>query len=202
MNKLEYVKSYYDLFDYLFWIDDDAFFMRLDQSLESFLPKGDSFLSVCASPTVNGIFTYISSGQFMLRCSPAGRSFIEAVQQVDLEHVRRWWSDDLGYFTNGDQDCFVYLMKTDERFARYDRHRHQAFNSRADDVLSGQDVFILHITGTVPVKKKKYQKIQRYLSRGPSLLPLEEVVRWNLVPSPTIPLRVVQRLRRMLRARR
>lgn len=208
MNKIEYIKAYYDLFDYIFWIDDDAFFIRLEQGLEDFLPKGDSFLSICSSPVVNGIFTYVSSGQFMIQCSPTGRSFIDATQQVDLRQVRAWWSDDLGHFTRGDQDCFVYLMKADDRFAQYDRHSYHAFNSRVDDLLVGKDVFLLHITGTPQVKQKRYQRVQRYLARGPSLLPTEEAARWNLLLTPTpwslvstIPGRVVRRLRRIIRAR-
>jgi hypothetical protein len=197
MNKLEYVRAYYHLFDYLFWIDDDAFFMRLDQRLEDFLPKGDGFLSICASPVINGIFTHISSGQFMLQCSDVGRSFIDESLSLDLERVRRWWTDDLGHFTRGDQDCFIYLMKNDDRFVHYDRHDYRLFNSRASDLISGDDVFILHIT--YPGKRRKYRDIQRHLARGPSLLPQDEVERWNLWEPPSLSTRMRQYMMETLR---
>lgn len=194
MNKIEYVKAYYDLFDYLFWIDDDAFFMRLDQGLEQFLPSTGHFLSLCRSPKMRGLHTYVSSGQFMLRCSDTGRAFVDEIPQQDLDQIRAWWPEECGYFTNGDQDCFVYLLKTDERFSGYDRHEPEAFNSRAEHVLAGDDVFLLHITGTVAAKKKKYRDVQRYLSRGPSLLAAAEVERWRLAPPRTIFRRIARRI--------
>ena len=199
MNKMEYVRAYYHLFDYLFWIDDDAFFMRLDQGLEEFLPTANSFLSICASPTVNGNHTYVSSGQFMLRCTDEGRAFIDEVTRIKLDRVSDWWSDELGLYTGGDQDGFVYLMKTDERFAQYDRHSHTAFNSRAGDVLHGDDVFLLHITGTVHAKAEKYRDVQRYLSRGPSLLTASEAERWKLEPPRTLARRILGRVKRVVR---
>jgi len=181
MNKLAYVRAYYDLFDYLFWIDDDAFFMDLESGLEAFLPTGEEFLSICQSPTNKAIHTYISSGQFVLRCDEVGRSFIDAVPQVDLAKVRDWWTQELGYFTGGDQDAMVYLLKEDHRFAHYAHHEFRAFNSRYEDLVSGDPVFVLHFTGTVPVKRSNYVLAQKRLARGPSLLPSAEAERWHLV---------------------
>ena len=198
LNKMGYVRAYHHLFDYLFWIDDDAFFIDLDQDLESFLPKSGDFLSICGSPTHKRIHTFVSSGQFMLRCDETGRAFIDAVMQTDLNEVRRWWSESLGYFTGGDQDSMVYLLKTDSRFSRFERYSYKAFNSRVEDLFAGERVFILHFTGTMPVKRRSYERVQRHLNRGPSLLPIAEARRRGLVNQRGLRARVTRLMRRVL----
>jgi hypothetical protein len=203
MNKLEYVRAYYHLFDYLFWIDDDAFFMRPEQALEAFVPQPGQFLSICGSPTSKPIHTYVSSGQFMLRCDDTGRAFIDAVTKVDLDHVRSWWTEALGYFTGGDQDAMVYLLKQDDRFASYQRHGYEAFNSRVEHLLAGDPVFLLHFTGTVPVKRRNYASVQQHLGRGPSLLDPDEASRWQLVqPPPSLPRKIGRSVLNILRRAR
>jgi len=180
MNKVRYLGAYMNLFDYLFWIDDDAFFLGLDSPLDFLMPEPGSFLSICASPVVEGLHTVVSSGQFMLRCDERGKGFLEAVENTDLDAVRAWWTDDLGYFTDGDQDAMVYLLKTDARFAVFDRHPFHAFNSRAEQVLAGDDVFLVHFTGRPRRKAGKLRDVSRYLGRGPTLLPAAEAARWHL----------------------
>lgn len=173
MNKMRYVQEYYHLFDYLFWIDDDAFFMDFDRPLTDFSPDQTSFLSICSSPDNKKIHTYISSGQFFLRCNDLGRSFIDNIEKTNLNSVKQWWSDELGYFTNGDQDAMVYLMKTKEIYSNYNRHHFSNFNSRVEDFLKNEKVFILHFTGTIEIKKSNYKKVQMVTGFGPTLLPKE-----------------------------
>jgi hypothetical protein len=199
MNKLAYVRAYIGLFDYLFWIDDDAFFMDLERPLERLLPGDGQFLSICKSPANKAIHTYVSSGQFALRCDDTGRAFVDAVMGSDMAEVRAWWTPELGYFSNGDQDAMVHLMLTDPRFARVARHDAEAFNSRYGDLTAGRPVFILHFTGTEDVKRRHYLGAQLRLGRGPSLLPREEAARWNLVPRRRdLPRRAVELLRARL----
>lgn len=174
MNKMEYIRRYYGLFDYIFWIDDDAFFMNLDKGLDEFLPTGDAFLSICESPDYKHIHTYISSGQFVLRCSERGRRFIDSVRSVDLAVVKEWWTDSLGYYTNGDQDAMVYLLKEDAEYrGRYRRWNYRKFNSRAEEIFSADaldDIFLLHFTGTPKKKAADYHRVQKYLKRSSALL--------------------------------
>lgn len=172
MNKVAFIQSYMSLFDFLFWIDDDAFFLDIDRPLDAILPTDRSFLSICASPSYKEIHTYISSGQFAIRCNEIGLRFLEEVASTDLNEVRAWWSDDLGFFSNGDQDAMTYHLLTKyEGF--YDRHPHIAFNSRAEEVIGTDwhDVFVVHFTGRPEVKHRDHSSVQRYLGRPPSLLP-------------------------------
>ncbi|HTU60303.1 MAG TPA: hypothetical protein VMF89_17755 [Polyangiales bacterium] len=201
LNKIRYIQAYYRLFDYIFWIDDDAFFLNLDQKLESFLPSASNFLSICASPDYKKLYTFVSSGQFAIRCDETGRAFLDAIPTVDLEQVRRWWTEDLGFFSNGDQDAMVYLMKTDPRFAGFERHPHTAFNSRMEDLVADRPVFILHFTGRAEIKQRNYARAQSSLRRGPSLLDPHEAKLWNLAIEPRITRRLANKVRSALLGR-
>jgi hypothetical protein len=182
LNKLEYLKEYIGLFDFVFWIDDDAFFIDLDVPLSKFLPRSNEFFSVCSSPTNRKIHTYISSGQLFLRCDATSKDFIDEVLSCDLDAVRKWWPSEMGFFTNGDQDSMIYLLHTDARFLNYSRYSFDAFNSRVEDLLNGDEVFVLHFTGSVRTKRKKLRLARRHLKRGPTLLTSGEEHKWNLLP--------------------
>lgn len=175
MVKFHFVREYLAHFDYIFWIDDDAFFIDLDQSLDRLVPEPNEIASFCKSPTNKEISTYLSSGQFMLRGGDIGLNFVNAVLQVDLEDVRAWWREDLGMFTNGDQDAIVYLahesppVKAGLRLFDY-----TVFNSRLKDLETDpKSVFVLHFTGPVKKKRQDYKAAAALLNTGPSLLQRE-----------------------------
>lgn len=198
LNKIEYVRHYYDRFEHIFWIDDDAFFIDQTQPLAPWLPPEGKFLSICASPSYKSLHTFVSSGQFMLRGDTLGRRFIDELLEVDLEGVRRWWRDDLGYFSNGDQDAMVFLLQTRPEYAAgLVRHPHQSFNSRLADLEAGEQPFVLHFTGRPAVKRADYKRAQRILGYGPALLPVEEERAWRVVR----PVSTGRHLARLLRRR-
>lgn len=170
MNKIRYIKAYYNFFDYIFWIDDDAFFLDHEVKLEKYIPSEDNYISICSSPDFKNIFTFISSGQFLIRCDDIGRAFINKVEEIDLNNVEKWWTDELGYFSRGDQDAMVYLMHTEEQFKGFKRYYYKEFNSRIENLLKGEYVFLLHITGTKKKKAEAYLAAQNYLNLQPTLL--------------------------------
>lgn len=174
MNKIRYIKSYISKFDYVFWIDDDAFFIDREQRLESILPSSESFMSVCKSPSRKVLKTCLSSGQFMLRSSPTSLAFLESVENTDLAMVKRWWKPEHGFFTNGDQDAMVYHLNTDVRFAGVDYYPADSFNSRIEDLSEGRRVFVLHLTGTKKVKNASLAQAKKILGCGDTLLSLDE----------------------------
>lgn len=191
-NKLSYIQTYYHLFDYIFWIDDDAFFLDPNRSLRFLIPPDDAFLSICRSPSHKRLKTPISSGQFLLRCSSVGRKFVDELLTVDMNDVARWWSDDLGYFSNGDQDAMVYLLHRDERYrSGCAFHEHDAFNSRLEDVRrEPAGVFLLHFTGSKRRKRRDYETAKKLLGTDGSLLPPATLRALNFEPvRPTPPQR-------------
>lgn len=183
MNKIRYIQEYYEAFDYIFWIDDDAFFMDHSISLENFIPKGSDFISICSSPDFKDVKTFVSSGTFMLKCSELGRYFIDSTYNIDLAMVHDWWPHSLGYFSNGDQDAMIYLMVSDSQFSGFFRHHYSQFNSRVENILNNDPVFVLHFTGTVPVKIANLKRVQLFLGRGRSLLSesIEQTLRISYV---------------------
>jgi galactosyl transferase GMA12/MNN10 family len=164
MRKLEAVQEYLELFDWLFWIDDDAYFTNFSIPLESFIELApDADFIVCKSPSTKALSTRISSGQFLLRNTARSHRFVAAALATDLTQVQAWWGSHLGLFTKGDQDALVYLMETDPMFAApfCSILDHQHFNNRDFEYESRlEEHFLLHFTG-----KKKVQDKLRFCER-------------------------------------
>jgi len=53
----------------------------------------DKFFSACKSPSFKKLHTFLSSGQFVLKCNETGRGFIDSLFDIDLSVVKDWWSD-------------------------------------------------------------------------------------------------------------
>ncbi len=173
MTKFAYVRHYIELFDYVFWIDDDAFFVDLEQGLERFIPPEDKLAAFCKSPSNKDIFTYLSSGQFLMRGGPRSAALIETVMNTDINVVKDWWRDELGMFTKGDQDALVYVLHEDKRFKNsVVLHDYMAFNSRLADLQAERDsVFLVHFTGPRERKRADAERAAKLLGTGPALLP-------------------------------
>jgi hypothetical protein len=187
MNKMMFIKEYYNLFDYIFWIDDDAFFLDHSIKLEKFLPKEGSFLSICKSPKFKEVFTVFSSGQFFLKCDEIGCEFIDKVMKQDLNEVKKWWKESYGFFTNGDQDSMLYLCETDERFVgKYDLWEYQSFNSRTENLfdIEKHKIFLIHFTGRPEIKMKNYLKVEKHLDLLPGLLSNDDYQNYSIRLAP------------------
>lgn len=152
-NKIEKILKYMDLFDYVFWIDDDAFFLQYDKPLLDFVAKNKKYdLIFCKSPINQGKWTYLSSGNFFMKSNKKTRDFLESCLQTDLETIRPQWNEDEdGMFTNGDQDIMVHLLKRDNRFNAPNFHtclNYIKFNTRAFHFEeSSAEHFLVHFTG-------------------------------------------------------
>ena len=158
MRKLEAVQEYLDLFDWLFWIDDDAYFTNFETPLETFIKASpDAEFIVCKSPSTKEIFTKISSGQFFLKNTPRTKQFVTDALQVDLKQVKNWWHKGLGMFTKGDQDALVYLTETVHRYQQPFMQilDHNTFNNRDFEYQKSLDEhFLVHFTGSNKMRDK------------------------------------------------
>ena len=100
--KVRTILRYLDFFDWIFWIDDDAYFTNFEVKLEQFItPDDGSELVICSSPSTKKLFTKFSSGQFLLKSTPVSRAFLQEVLITDMRIVRSFWRDDLGYYAGG-----------------------------------------------------------------------------------------------------
>jgi hypothetical protein len=170
LHKLDALRRVLPRAEWVFWIDDDAFFTDFGVDLRRFLDDaGDRDLVFCQSP-VNplGGWTWMSAGQFFIRRSAATLELLEAVADTDLEAVRAWWDHEVyGLFTNGDQDALVYQLmgpgggRWRDRFLRLPW---QAFNSRPYHYAERLDEhFICHFA--VPGGRPKADVIAEFAER-------------------------------------
>lgn len=183
LNKMHYILMYMDAYDYMIWIDDDAFFFDFEKDIMEYAPSGDAFLSICKSPSFKSLKTFFSSGQFILKSSKESKAFLKQVIKQDLSVVKSWWTDDLGYFSNGDQDAMIYLLKTKPEYKNVtELHDYKLFNSRPENLFGADahDPMILHFTGTVETKMANYHKVQTALNLHSSLVPELVLKEYNI----------------------
>jgi hypothetical protein len=161
--KIQTILRYIDLFDWIFWIDDDAYFTNFSIPLTNFLNLvGDEHMLICSSPSTKKLFTKFSSGQFFLKSSLQAKDFLNAVMAVDMETVRAFWRDELGYYADGDQEAMVYLSETDPRFssAFIKIVDHYKFNNRDFEYKNGlNEHFLVHFTGTQKQRKRPLKAV-------------------------------------------
>lgn len=183
LNKIQYILSYIEFFDYIVWLDDDAFFFDFTKDIMQFAPKKNAFISICKSPTFKELKTFLSSGQFILKGNMQSKRFLNKILNQEISEVKKWWQEDLGFFTNGDQDIIVYLLKTDEEFkGLYDLYDYRQFNSRYENLFGtdSHEPLILHFTGKPEIKIANYQSVQKKLNLGTSLVPEQLLKPYNL----------------------
>lgn len=182
MNKIVYILEYVDYFDYIFWIDDDAFFIDFTIKLEKFFPKDNAFATFCKSPTHKKIFTYLSSGQFMLSCTDVGKAFLNDILKLDLIVVKKWWRDNLGMYTHGDQDKIVYLLhEVDNYKNKVNILGYKNFNSRIENLkgVDSHNVFILHLTGSSKIKNRSLKEAMSILGLPRYLVDNKSAIGYN-----------------------
>jgi hypothetical protein len=138
--------------DWLFWIDDDAFFTDLDQRLEPFVESLDPRVSLvfCAGP-INpyGETTYLNAGIFFIRNRPDAFAFLDELMHRPIDPVGEWWDKErLGQYTASDQDVITYMAHTDTWRDRVLVAPYDAFNNRPYHYReSSTDHFIVHFPG-------------------------------------------------------
>jgi hypothetical protein len=139
--------------EWVFWIDDDAYFTDFSKPLHSFLSECESStdLVFCESPkNQSGEWTWMSSGQFFLRNSERSRRLLKAVLETPLSSVREWWDPgQFGLFTGADQDVLVFLLNEWADFeGSYSRLDYSEFNSRPFHYERQLDEhFLVHFVG-------------------------------------------------------
>lgn len=151
-RKLRSVENALSQSDWVFWLDDDAYFTNMAVRLEEFLQKvpEEVFLVICSSPVnPQGGWTYISSGQFFLRNTPKAHEFLRKVMETPVETARDWWdASRYGMFTNGDQDSFVYVLVTQDLLQLTKIFPYESFNARPYHYKKHLDeYFLVHFPG-------------------------------------------------------
>lgn len=184
LNKIQYILQYIDAYDYIVWLDDDAFFFDFTKDIMQYAPQGNHFISICKSPDFKTLKTFFNSGDFIVKSNSLSKKFFTDVSNGNLNLVKRWWTDELGFFSNGDQDIMIYLLKTNAEYKDgYCLYNYKAFNSRYENLFK-EDThkpLILHFTGKPEVKMANYKKVQNKYNLHSSLVPKEFLSKYSLV---------------------
>jgi galactosyl transferase GMA12/MNN10 family len=140
-------------YDWVFWLDDDAFITDFSIRLEHFLHNVEPsvFMVACKSPVNSrGGWTFLSSGAFLLRRCAESSTFIANVKAVQLSDVKAWWNrSKYGMFTNGDQDAMTYLLHQRGLLPLVKLLPYEAFNTRTYHFTdSPREHFIVHFPGS------------------------------------------------------
>ncbi|MCG8451367.1 MAG: putative nucleotide-diphospho-sugar transferase [Pirellulales bacterium] len=172
--KIEVIIKFLSLYDWIFWIDDDAYFTQLDVPLTDFIKEqSEQDFVFCKSPVNQGEWTYLSSGNFFARNSPRTHDVLNAILRTDLQTVENWWDrDSFGLFTNGDQDALVYQLLAGDHGATYTRLPFHVFNTRSFHFeRSAREHFLVHFTGND--KHLQSAAFARRLGLSTALLPAD-----------------------------
>lgn len=164
-------------------IYDDAFFFDFSKDIMQFAPKGNAFISICKSPSFKKLKTFLSSGQFILKGNTQSKRFLNKILKQEISEVKKWWQEGLGFFTNGDQDIIVYILKTDKEFkGLYTLHDYKQFNSRYENLFGtdSHQPLILHFTGKPEIKMAHYKNVQKKLNLGLALAPKQLLKLYSL----------------------
>lgn len=180
--KIASIRRHLATADWVFWVDDDAFFTRLDEDLRGLLPDdAGTDLVFCGSPVnPEGGWTWMSAGQLLVRNTPSMHRLLDAVLATDLATVRAWWDEErLGLFTRGDQDALVHQLLRDgsEWAGAYRRDGWERFNSRPYHYRDRLDEhFVCHFA--VPGGRPKLELVREFAERmgtTTALVPAEAI---------------------------
>jgi hypothetical protein len=148
------VKGALARYDWVIWMDDDAFFTDFDstvftEQLQLAEDAGKMFI-VGDSPTnERGEWTTFNAGIFCIRNDPRSFALLDRVLDISLEDVKAWWKPEVyGKFTNGDQDSLVYAIETGGLHDDIAIIDHRLINARPYEYeRSASDHFVCHFPG-------------------------------------------------------
>ena len=190
-NKVEKILKFLDLFDWVFWIDDDAFFTQYKTPLETFLEEVSDTgheLIFCNSPVnPSGGWTHISSGNFFIKNTSKNKEWLRQVLKGDLRKIEKHWDEERnGLFTNGDQDIMVDLLQNNKLFNRSGYCKivdYTKFNTRPYHVKKKpSEHFLVHFTGN-----EKFQQsldFAKSFGLSPALIPEKDFKKYHGIFSP------------------
>lgn len=174
--------------EWLFWIDDDAYFMQMDRPLDQFVEVPDDvFMVICASPVTAGDgWSAINSGLFFLRNCEASADFIQSALDVNHKDVEQWWDKDVygnGYRAGGDQLRLFYIMEKRQLIGnKVSVVEATSFNARPYHFVKDfDDQFICHLANTED-KLAELKKMQARFNLNKYLLANDSAdeFRWSV----------------------
>jgi hypothetical protein len=177
--KLAAVAAVLHRYDWVVWMDDDAFVVDVTSTVLHDLlrhaERDGKFLVVADSPKRSPTrWTRINTGVFALRNDERSRRLLDTALAADLATVRAWWDPERhGLFTNGDQDAVYWALATTSLLPDVLLVPHTSINARPEAFTSPENVlFVCHFPG-VADKVIAISEVAERLGRDMTLLPAD-----------------------------
>lgn len=172
-------------YDFVWWIDADAMFVRFDADFREQIDPGADFYFVEEPNAIPGTEsrTRLNSGVFALRNSPIVREFLrDAWAQEDLVH-HEWWDQAgmIAAFGFRSMLCRPH-HRPDEPVARYaDRLRRLPTQWNAGmGLYAVENPIVVHFMGMAPAGKRICMRMARALAAMPEEpAPGATAARWS-----------------------
>ena len=129
-------------YDYLFWIDADAFVNKHDTPLETFITDETKSIIICDDIPNSGRENTLNSGTFFVKCNDWSKKFFKELWNYNGNYL---------YDHFHEQTMIEEYLKNDWMNAKeqIDVRPATEFNSDINQVYNGQtnDTFIIHLMG-------------------------------------------------------
>ncbi|WP_271394805.1 hypothetical protein [Neomicrococcus lactis] len=194
--KTSIIKRVLPKYDWILWIDDDAFFTDFSKNnVNALIEDAESngnFLVIAEGPLEpNGFWSKINTGVFGLRNDPRSFALLDQMNSASLKIAEAWWDESkFGVFTGGDQDIFTWWFETHDEFAGVEIVSHRELNSRGHYYDNGlDDAFVMHFCG-YPDKVWGVAKFAKKWGIGQELVPEHLLDKYSVrTRSPLSPIR-------------
>ena len=177
MHKINWVSEYLNLYDYVFWIDDDSYFLDFQSEDAQYLMSAPVGFFLASRTELQGVpIPPINSAFFGLRATPKAFELLSLTRRITENEVSANWSIGDGHRYGGDQDRLwaafkkLELDKSNDLELVYNLSLNGRFQDLAKPKMKSA-MKILHLTGKSNKKWKKLRKAVRVLETGNGLVP-------------------------------
>lgn len=185
--KISIVRRLLANYEWLMWIDDDAYFTDFERDgVIDLIDEAESagcFLVISEGPLEpNGAWSRINSGVFIVKNCVEAFEMLDSVLDDSLATVRAWWDEERdGLYTNGDQDQLWWYLNSKDLLDRVLIVGHERLNSRMHYYKgSASDNFIMHFCGW-PDRSVGAVMFSRMFGLGHDLIPEDLLDEYNVV---------------------
>lgn len=138
-SKILFFQQHLDHYDWLFWIDTDALFMRKDIRIESFIDRRNCLFLEAEN-----------AGVFLLRCGYWAEKFLNCVWEQTQFINHHWWEG----------QAISHLLRTQQWVRDYRKEMPPHSFNCFYDYKEGD--FVLHLAGVGPTLEDRAKLLQKY----------------------------------------
>jgi len=139
-------------YDYLFWIDADAFFNNHNIPLETFITDSNKNIIICDDSPNSSKPNSINTGTFFVKCSEWSRNFFNKIWNYNGEHLYK----PLHEQTVIDMTILYDFMNMKENILIYPTDVFNSIYHKLSNENYKRDNFILHVMAHSSDTRRKY----------------------------------------------